>query len=232
MSGQTIPKPKSGWRIAPNLVDYERTRGAFTWETARRHLDGLPGGRGLNIAHEAVVRHASGPRRDHVALRWIGKQGNARDYTYADLNRLSNRFANVLRRLGVGKGERVFTLAGRVPELLLPALLRLRPGADPAASGAGRRAPARDDAGALRSPRGGRPSSRGPRPGPRARGGRRGRRGRTRRHPRPGHAHGAGLRRVRNPRTRRTRPCCTSPVAPRAGRRARYMSTRRSWPIT
>ena len=42
----------------PNMVDYERERASFTWDAARRALDGLPGGRGLNIAHEAVVRHA------------------------------------------------------------------------------------------------------------------------------------------------------------------------------
>lgn len=39
---------------APNMVDYENERSTFSWEAARRSLDGLPGGAGLNIAHEAV----------------------------------------------------------------------------------------------------------------------------------------------------------------------------------
>ena len=47
--------------VAPNLADYAAECRAFTWDAARHALDGLPGG-GLNIAHEAVDRHARGPR--------------------------------------------------------------------------------------------------------------------------------------------------------------------------
>ena len=43
-----------------NLADYERACGEFSWARARSELDGLPGG-GLNIAYEAVDRHAAGP---------------------------------------------------------------------------------------------------------------------------------------------------------------------------
>jgi len=128
MTSNVIRKPKTGWTVVPNLLDYERTRAEFSWAAARRALEGLPGGRGLNIAHEAIVRHALGPRRDHPAVRWIGKEGEVRDYAYGDLHRLSNRFANVLRRLGVGKGDRVFALAGRIPELYVAALGTLKSG--------------------------------------------------------------------------------------------------------
>jgi hypothetical protein len=62
-------------KVAPNLADYERCRTDFTWDQARQELEGLPQGRGLNIAHEAVDRHAAGPRRDKVAFRWLGKDG-------------------------------------------------------------------------------------------------------------------------------------------------------------
>jgi acetyl-CoA synthetase len=117
-----IAKPRSGWRVTPNLADYETVRGSFTWEDARRELDGLPGGRGLNIAHEAVDRHVAAGRGDRVALRWLGRRGEARDLTYRDLRALSNRFANVLGGLGVGRGDRVFTLCGRIPELYVAAL--------------------------------------------------------------------------------------------------------------
>jgi len=128
MRWQPLPKPRSGWTVVPNLVDYERTRAEFSWAAARRSLDGLPGGTGLNIAHEAVDRHAHGARAAHLALRWLGKNGQVRDFTYADLCRLSNRFANVLRRLHVGKGESVFILSGRVPELYIAALGALKNG--------------------------------------------------------------------------------------------------------
>jgi acetyl-CoA synthetase len=88
----------------------------------RDELDGLPGGQGLNIAHEAVDRHANGARRDQLAMRWIGRDGTVRDFSYMDLKEQSNRFANVLRDCGLGKGERVFVLAGRIPELYFAAL--------------------------------------------------------------------------------------------------------------
>ncbi|HXQ22673.1 MAG TPA: acetate--CoA ligase [Candidatus Acidoferrales bacterium] len=123
--GRIIKSPKD-WTVAPNLRDYEAVRAAFSWEEARRELDGLPGGRGLNIAHEAVDRHAAGPRSHHLAVRWLGKNGAVRDYTYAQLRELSNRFAKVLQRLGVAKGERVYVLAGRIPELYVAALGTLK----------------------------------------------------------------------------------------------------------
>jgi len=128
MVWKPIEKPKGGWVVVPNLLDYDRTRAEFSWESIQREFTGLPRGRGLNIAHEAVDRHAGGPRRNHLALRWLGKQGQVLDFSYADLKALSNRFANALRGLGVGKGERVFTLTGRIPELYIAALGTLKNG--------------------------------------------------------------------------------------------------------
>ena len=60
---------------APNVADYDEARRAFTWEAARAALDGLPGGQGLNIAHEAVDRHAHGALAGKTALRWLGRRG-------------------------------------------------------------------------------------------------------------------------------------------------------------
>jgi acetyl-CoA synthetase len=114
-----------GWP-APNLADYEAARRGFSWPAARAELDGLPGGAGLNIAYEAVDRHVVAGRGGRTALRWLGQDGAVRDLTYAALSALSNRFANVLRGLGVGPGERVFTLAGRMPALYIAALGTLK----------------------------------------------------------------------------------------------------------
>jgi acetyl-CoA synthetase len=112
--------------VVPNVADYDAARAAFSWDQARRQLDGLPGGRGLNIAHEAVDRHAAGPIADRVALRWLARDGSITETTYAELAATTNRFASALRRLGVGKGDRVFTLLGRVPELYVTALGTLK----------------------------------------------------------------------------------------------------------
>lgn len=126
MQWKTIVKSASDWKLAPNVTDYERFRSGFSWNSARAELDGLPGGGGLNIAHEAVDRHAAGSRRERIALRWLGKAGTSRDITYGELARLTSRFANVLQTLGVGPGDRVYVLAGRVPELYIAALGTLK----------------------------------------------------------------------------------------------------------
>ncbi len=112
----TIRKDPAALRVTPNLVDYEAARAAFRWEDARAELAGLPGG-GCNIAHEAVDRHVHAGRADHVAFRYLRRTGARFEVTYGDLARTTNRFANVLVSLGVGRGDRVFTLLGRVPEL-------------------------------------------------------------------------------------------------------------------
>ncbi|HVY47749.1 MAG TPA: acetate--CoA ligase, partial [Minicystis sp.] len=111
-----------------NLLDYDTARAAFSWEAARAELDGLPGG-GLNIAFEAVDRHVLRGAGDRLALRWLGKAGARRDLSYADLLHETSRFANLLVELGVKKGDRVFALLPRVPELYVACLGALRAGA-------------------------------------------------------------------------------------------------------
>jgi acetyl-CoA synthetase len=119
---------KGAWPggVRPNVVDYEAVRAAFTWEAARRALDGLPAGRGLNIAHEAVDRHAAGIGGDRVAVRWLRRDGGVEEATYGQLAAATNRFANVLGRLAVAPGDRIFTLLGRIPELHVAVLGTLK----------------------------------------------------------------------------------------------------------
>ncbi|HXQ25616.1 MAG TPA: acetate--CoA ligase [Candidatus Acidoferrales bacterium] len=126
MAWQTIAKSERDWAVTPNLQNYEDTRRTFSWESALRELDGLPEGKGLNIVHEAVDRHANGPLRNHLAFRWLGKNGEVEDFAFGQLQTLTNRFANVLQNLGVGKGDRVYVLAGRIPELYITALGTLK----------------------------------------------------------------------------------------------------------
>lgn len=112
--------------MPPNLLDYDAARRGFDWAAIRSELTGLPEGRGFNIAHETVDRHAGGSLREKVALRWLGAEGEARDITFGRLRELTNRFANVLMGLGVRPGDRVFSLAGRIPELYVAALGALK----------------------------------------------------------------------------------------------------------
>lgn len=115
-----------GEKDAANLREYGRSWAEFSWAEARRRLDGLPAGGGLNIAHEAVDRHTAGLHGNRLALRWISRTGARRDFTYDDLRGATNRFANVLKQLGVGAGDVVGTLAGRIPGLYIAALGTLK----------------------------------------------------------------------------------------------------------
>ncbi|MFM8953375.1 MAG: acetate--CoA ligase [Planctomycetaceae bacterium] len=112
--------------VVPNMPDYEQACREFSWAEARRQLDGLPGGRGLNIAHECVDRHVTAGHGGKTALVSLAQAGRRRVITFAALKRDSNRFANVLVGLGIQPGDRVFAIAGRIPELIVAALGTLK----------------------------------------------------------------------------------------------------------
>ena len=114
-------------RAAANMPDYQNHYGSFTWTQAQTLLDGFPDGH-INIAHEAIERHVADGHGDQIALRWIAKSGDRADFTYADLSRLTNRFADVLQTNGLTNGDRVSALLGRVPELYVAALGTLKAG--------------------------------------------------------------------------------------------------------
>ncbi|WP_296705279.1 acetate--CoA ligase [Algoriphagus sp.] len=110
----------------PNLKDYTKLYEHFDWQNERNQLAGLANGKGLNIAHEAVDRHASGNLKNTVALRFIGKEERTDDYSYGDLKIHTSKFANLLAGLKLKEGDRVFSLLGRVPDLYIAALGTLK----------------------------------------------------------------------------------------------------------
>ena len=120
-----IAKP-TRWAVVPNLLDVESERTADFWERARaraRRAAGQPRPEHRPRGRRPARRRA---RSDHLALRWLGKSGDVRDYSYGDLAALTNRFANVLHDLGLGPGDLVAVLAGRIPELYIAALGTLK----------------------------------------------------------------------------------------------------------
>ena len=83
----------------------------------------------LNVAYNCVDRHAASHRRNKAALIWEGEPGDSRVLTYGMLQREVNRFANVLRSLGVAKGDRIAIYMGMVPELAIAMLACAKIGA-------------------------------------------------------------------------------------------------------
>ena len=82
-----------------------------------------------NIVYNCLDRHVETWRRNKLALIWESEQGEVRTFSYHALNREVCRFANVLRSMGVSKGDRVTIYMGRVPELPIAMLACAKIGA-------------------------------------------------------------------------------------------------------
>ncbi len=83
----------------------------------------------INITHNCVDRHAASSRRNKAAIIWEGEPGDSRILTFGMLQREVNKFANVLKSLGVRKGDRVAIYMGMIPELPITMLACAKIGA-------------------------------------------------------------------------------------------------------
>jgi acetyl-CoA synthetase len=83
----------------------------------------------INVSYNCLDRHVKTWRRNKAALIWEGEPGEERVLTYGDLYREVNKFANVMKELGVGKGDRVTIYLPMVPELAIALLACARIGA-------------------------------------------------------------------------------------------------------
>jgi acetyl-CoA synthetase/medium-chain acyl-CoA synthetase len=97
-----------------NIGDYETTYRNFQWETPER----------FNFGRDVVDKWAE---QDRSAMIWLGTNGEERHLTFEDFSRLSNKFANTAREMGIERGDRVMVLIGKVPEcqVILTGLLKL-----------------------------------------------------------------------------------------------------------
>jgi acetyl-CoA synthetase len=82
-----------------------------------------------NIALNALDRHSKTRRKNKLALIWEGEPGDQRSFSYWRLWQETNRFANVLRSMGVNKGDRVMIYMGRIPEVVFAMLACAKIGA-------------------------------------------------------------------------------------------------------
>ena len=92
------------------------------------HAKWFVGGR-LNASVNCLDRHVRAGKGNKVALIWEGEPGETRRLTYAELHAEVNRFGNVLRTLGVGRGDRVAIYLPMVPEVAIAMLACARIGA-------------------------------------------------------------------------------------------------------
>ena len=111
---------------AEKLDWFKRWHTVLEWEPP--HAKWFVGGK-LNVSHNCLDRHLDGPRRNKAALIWEGEPGDVRVYTYWSLHREVCQFANALRGLGVGKGDRVAIYLPMIPEAAIAMLACTRIGA-------------------------------------------------------------------------------------------------------
>src|SRR3989475_6122608 len=124
---QAAKDPEKFWAgIASELDWFTKWTKVLEWHppNAKWFLGGK-----LNVAYNCVDRHLRGARKNKAAIVWVGEPGDRRTLTYWDLHREVCRFANGLKKLGVGKGDRVAIYMPMVPELPIAMLACARIGA-------------------------------------------------------------------------------------------------------
>lgn len=107
-----------------NMENYEETYNNFDWKQAEKEIDFFDNK--LNIAYNMIDRHCK-DKGDKVALYWEGEDAS-KEFTYEQLRKLSNKFANILKKYDIKKGDRVFIFLPRVPELYVSVVGTLKAG--------------------------------------------------------------------------------------------------------
>jgi acetyl-CoA synthetase len=126
LSKQAEADPESFWAgIASELHWFEKWNKVLEWDLPFSKW--FVGGK-TNIAYNCLDRHLTTPRKNKVAILWEGEPGDVRALSYQMLHREVSRFANVLKALGMKKGDRATVYMGMVPELAIALLACARIG--------------------------------------------------------------------------------------------------------
>src|SRR5713101_625833 len=127
MYRESISRPDKFWgREAKELVWRKRWRKVLQWKVP--FAKWFVGGK-LNLSENCLDRHLAGPRRNKAAILWEGEPGDRRTLTYQQLHHEVCRFANVLKRNKIDKGDRVIIYLPTIPEAAIAMLACARIGA-------------------------------------------------------------------------------------------------------
>src|SRR3954453_3351491 len=127
MYRESIRQPTKFWtREAKELVWRAPWKKVLEWKPpfAKWFVAGK-----LNVSENCLDRHLSGSRRNKAAIIWVGEPGDKRTLTYQQLHREVCRFANVLKRNEIKKGDRVIIYLPNIPEAAIAMLACARIGA-------------------------------------------------------------------------------------------------------
>ena len=127
MYRESIKSPAKFWaREAGELVWRKRWKSVLKWKAP--FAQWFAGGK-LNVSENCLDRHLQGPTKNKVAILWEGEPGDKRALTFQQLHRDVCRFANVLKRNKIRKGDRVIIYLPTIPEAAIAMLACTRIGA-------------------------------------------------------------------------------------------------------
>jgi len=127
---RSVEDPEGFWaEIAEqNISWYKKWDRVLEYDFYKPEIKWFAGGK-LNASYNCIDRHLDSARRNKAALIWESDDGQYRTYTYQQLYHEVNRFANVLKKNGVGRGDRVSIYLPMIPELPIAMLACARIGA-------------------------------------------------------------------------------------------------------
>jgi acetyl-CoA synthetase len=126
---EALQDPLTFWdRQAKELLDWYEPYQQIFDDSNRPFFKWFTGGK-INVAHNALDRHVKSWRKNKLALIWEAEDGEQRTYSYFKLWKEVNRFANILKSMGVKKGDTVTIYMGRVPEMPIAMLATAKIGA-------------------------------------------------------------------------------------------------------
>ncbi len=125
---QSIDDPEVFWADRANELEWYKTWDKVLDDSDPPFFKWFTGGK-TNIVHNALDRHLITYRKNKLALIWEGEPGDTRTYSYFALNREVCKFANVLRGMGVKKGDIVTIYLPRIPEQVIAMLACAKIGA-------------------------------------------------------------------------------------------------------
>ncbi|HTR80901.1 MAG TPA: acetate--CoA ligase [Bacteroidota bacterium] len=127
MYAESVKSPEKFWaKMAEELSWYKKWTKVLRWKLP--FAQWFVGGK-INVSYNCIDRHLTTWRKNKAAIIWEGEPGDTRTLTYADLHREVCRCANVLKSLGVEKGDRVVIYMPMIPELAITMLACARIGA-------------------------------------------------------------------------------------------------------
>src|SRR4030066_1031876 len=127
---RSIDDPEGFWSemAEKNLTWYKKWDKVLEYNFEKPEIKWFQGGK-LNVSYNCLDRHTNTPLRNKAAIIWEADDGSYKTYTYQQLYYEVNRFANVLKKHGVKKGDRVTIYLPMIPELVISMLACARIGA-------------------------------------------------------------------------------------------------------